>query len=45
MNTQPRMRFCDNGHRFKTVEIDAGELANLRRLAYLQLMQEARQAA
>jgi hypothetical protein len=35
LNVLGRWRTCENEHRWKTYEIDAAELADLRRRAYL----------
>jgi hypothetical protein len=35
LNILGRWRSCDNGHRWKTYELDAGELSELRRRAHL----------
>ena len=35
LNILGRWRECESGHRWKTYELDAGELCELRRRAYL----------
>ena len=42
LNVYSRWRICIDGHRFKTIELDAGELSALRRKAYLHELSEAR---
>lgn len=42
MNTVTRWRVCSCGRKWRTVELDGSELAELRRSAYLLGMQEAR---
>ena len=43
LNIHGRWRECDNGHRTKTLEIDAAEVAELRRKAYLHELQSRQQ--
>jgi hypothetical protein len=41
MNTPERWRECESGHRFKTFELDAAELAELRRQAVVGALASA----